>query len=825
MLSTSSSFSLTLSFLFKRAEMNGQNPGETIYSLSSNPAVRCSFCGDSCCDGVCYPEEPNEATVEIVDDTKPNTTDPGLYSVIFAIAMFMIIIYGVVMVFFHWNVRVEFVGCINKAIVAAVCIFLGRPDQALYALILLMCTSSVFGFLARRWYIIMEEDDDDSNDSEGDAFFCCYVGSIVELVTYCFGVIMVVGNGIDDMKHHFDGDSMFGTVSAYTIIFATTIYAVWTFKLGVEDELIARKAEKAAVAHILFSEMDADGSGSLDRGEIEALCERLGKKMTPEQIDKAMKEMDTGGEGAVDADEFVHWWINHGGRKVPVPPEMLDMHDHTAARGPPRGNPGHVLEDFRIDDEVRWFKSDESIPKGSIGHVVGFKPNGNVYVAWPNQTYFSMKPGELLMYEPSQTGRSAAEELAFIDDVDALVADPHAGMIVDPDDPEGKNMVPDPRPKAERPKLDFIVGDNVRWNKEEPEVPEGEIGTIVGFGTELQASVQFTSSAKTFQIEQIELELVIAHAVDDAVQAYKVLYLKKVQLVVQQGIEDEEHDETTKNLSKWDEKKIKQWFKKYHPTLKDEVKLDSHQGNGVDDRLETTKEDGTVVLEDKKVWRQRVLSEHANRVAEEWKVEQDAKRAAELAELEPLLERAKVEYEHFTHKTAIGIHDGKIEHAEKVHAKHVAEHEKKLKRLNDKKKFKKKKDLRAEAEAIGANVKGLNKKKIKRKLEAELAAEHEANVAGILETKEKHEKDHAEWKKTHDDHADEHGIEIVAKVQNPLTEGDASLPDEPQDKKGKKGKKGKKENTGRNKKKKGKKDDETVSQNPLHADDPSTKYE
>ena len=70
----------------------------------------------------------------------------------------------------------------------------------------------------------------------------------------------------------------------------------------------------AAVAHILFNEMDADGSGSLDRGEIEHLCERLGKKMTSEQIDAAMVEMDEHKNGSVDADEFVHWWINHGGR-------------------------------------------------------------------------------------------------------------------------------------------------------------------------------------------------------------------------------------------------------------------------------------------------------------------------------------------------------------------------------------------------------------------------------------------------------------------------------------------------------------------------------
>lgn len=52
-----------------------------------------------------------------------------------------------------------------------------------------------------------------------------------------------------------------------------------------------------------------------------------------------------------------------------------------------------------------------------------------------------------------------------------------------------------------------------------------------------------------------------------------------------------------------------------------------------------------------------------------------------------------------------GIHDGKISHAEEDHAKHVEQHAKKLAQLNDKKRFKKKKDLRAEAEKMGVDVK------------------------------------------------------------------------------------------------------------------------
>lgn len=60
----------------------------------------------------------------------------------------------------------------------------------------------------------------------------------------------------------------------------------------------------------LFNLIDEDGSGSLDRGEIENLAGRLGKHLTATQLDEAMAEMDTDGGGDVGFDEFVDWWIN-----------------------------------------------------------------------------------------------------------------------------------------------------------------------------------------------------------------------------------------------------------------------------------------------------------------------------------------------------------------------------------------------------------------------------------------------------------------------------------------------------------------------------------
>lgn len=48
--------------------------------------------------------------------------------------------------------------------------------------------------------------------------------------------------------------------------------------MGLADEIAARKGEKEAVAHILFNQMDADGSGSLDMDEVRDLCVKLGKE-------------------------------------------------------------------------------------------------------------------------------------------------------------------------------------------------------------------------------------------------------------------------------------------------------------------------------------------------------------------------------------------------------------------------------------------------------------------------------------------------------------------------------------------------------------------
>ena len=74
-------------------------------------------------------------------------------------------------------------------------------------------------------------------------------------------------------------------------------------------------AMNAAQLRELFDDIDADGSGSLDRDEILQLAMRLGKRLSATELDGAMKEMDTDGDEEVSFDEFRVWWERYGSKR------------------------------------------------------------------------------------------------------------------------------------------------------------------------------------------------------------------------------------------------------------------------------------------------------------------------------------------------------------------------------------------------------------------------------------------------------------------------------------------------------------------------------
>eukprot|EP01047_Picozoa_sp_COSAG01_P015763 COSAG01_NODE_794_length_13545_cov_7.323070_1_plen_1644_part_10 len=58
----------------------------------------------------------------------------------------------------------------------------------------------------------------------------------------------------------------------------------------------------------MFTSIDTDGSGSLDREELSQLSKKVGRDLGEAELDAAMLEMDTGSDGQVDVEEFVTWF-------------------------------------------------------------------------------------------------------------------------------------------------------------------------------------------------------------------------------------------------------------------------------------------------------------------------------------------------------------------------------------------------------------------------------------------------------------------------------------------------------------------------------------
>eukprot|EP01043_Picozoa_sp_COSAG02_P044716 COSAG02_NODE_4021_length_5891_cov_414.995684_1_plen_1502_part_00 len=58
----------------------------------------------------------------------------------------------------------------------------------------------------------------------------------------------------------------------------------------------------------MFTQLDIDGSGSLERVEIQRLLDRLGMSTSAEGMDLTMAELDDDGSGEVEFSEFKLWW-------------------------------------------------------------------------------------------------------------------------------------------------------------------------------------------------------------------------------------------------------------------------------------------------------------------------------------------------------------------------------------------------------------------------------------------------------------------------------------------------------------------------------------
>jgi Ca2+-binding EF-hand superfamily protein len=85
----------------------------------------------------------------------------------------------------------------------------------------------------------------------------------------------------------------------------------WKFGLAqfMEESLALEDDDGAAELRAVFEELDTDGSGALDKGEVwQALNTMKGREMTEEEVDAAMAEMDEDGGGEIELEEFTKWY-------------------------------------------------------------------------------------------------------------------------------------------------------------------------------------------------------------------------------------------------------------------------------------------------------------------------------------------------------------------------------------------------------------------------------------------------------------------------------------------------------------------------------------
>jgi len=58
----------------------------------------------------------------------------------------------------------------------------------------------------------------------------------------------------------------------------------------------------------IFNKYDKDEDGSIGTSELHNLCLEMGVELSPEQLEVALKVMDTDGNGTIELDEFEKWW-------------------------------------------------------------------------------------------------------------------------------------------------------------------------------------------------------------------------------------------------------------------------------------------------------------------------------------------------------------------------------------------------------------------------------------------------------------------------------------------------------------------------------------
>merc|ERR1719361_705397 len=101
---------------------------------------------------------------------------------------------------------------------------------------------------------------------------------------------------------------------------AIQTFSVSLFKMMTADADISEIAGAHMVTAIkgdvkaTFYEVDTDGNGTIGRDELKAVLQKLGGKVTEEEVDKCYQELDENDDGQIDFEEFKHWYLRSENR-------------------------------------------------------------------------------------------------------------------------------------------------------------------------------------------------------------------------------------------------------------------------------------------------------------------------------------------------------------------------------------------------------------------------------------------------------------------------------------------------------------------------------
>lgn len=162
----------------------------------------------------------------------------------------------------------------------------------------------------------------------------------------------------------------------------------------------------------VFEEFDVDGSGALDKSELQILCGATGRMVTGDDLQHLFRRLDSNGDGVIQFDEFLTWWSEADSGTSTEPQSLQSSFVQAALLA--RYYKRMLRADFRQ-------ASDSGMPMDLAGEHVQIATNfgfGSVGES-PAEFTFSVRPTEV----------ADVEELDFPEDaraawhVDLVIAD------------------------------------------------------------------------------------------------------------------------------------------------------------------------------------------------------------------------------------------------------------------------------------------------------------------------------------------------------------------------------------------------------------------